>query len=59
MFAQIDSLQTNTLGKFRFDVQFPTGTQLGLHLINGFVFVRNAFFVGDFIGRVCVDMTIT
>jgi hypothetical protein len=28
-------------------------------LINGFVFVRNAFFVGDFIGRVCVDMTIT
>lgn len=59
MFAQIDQLNSGTTGTFSFNVRFPTGTPLGLHLLNGFVFVRSTINVGDFIDRACVDMTIT
>jgi hypothetical protein len=59
MFAQIDLINSGTTGTFSFNFRFPTGTQSGLHLINGFVFVRNPFDVGDFIDRTCADMTIT
>jgi hypothetical protein len=59
MFTQINLLNSGATGSFSFNVRFPTGTQLGLHLINAFIFVRNPFDVADFIGRVCVDMTIT
>jgi hypothetical protein len=59
MFAQIDQLNSGITGTFSFNFRFPTGTQLGLHLINGFIFVPNPFDLGDFIDRTCVDMTIT
>lgn len=59
MFAQIDQLNPSTSGTFSFNVRFPTGTPLGLHLINGFIFIRNPFDVANFIGRISGDMTIT
>jgi hypothetical protein len=59
MFAQIDQLNSGATESFSFNVRFPTGTPLGLHLINGFIFIRNPFDVGGFIDRISADMTIT
>ena len=59
MFAEFGSMPSGAAASVSFNFRFPAGTPLGLHLLNGFVFVRHEFDKGYYIDRACVDMTIT